>query len=141
MAEQLMATNGPCTREEALWIACANSSLPVPLSPTSMTEEADSAALCATSSTRRISALEPTMSSQLYLPVPALFTWSSSRSFWRAAAELLKPKPKAGLIGMRTAMAPGTDQDGPILGRLERITSPQGSEMVPDPMRGLSCSG
>ena len=37
MAAQLMATNGPLARALRRWIACASSSLPVPLSPSSST--------------------------------------------------------------------------------------------------------
>ena len=37
MAEQLMATKGPCQRGEWKWTAFAMSSLPVPLSPCTST--------------------------------------------------------------------------------------------------------
>ncbi len=48
-----MPTNGPDARGDALWMACASTSLPVPLSPVTSTLESERAAASASCSRRR----------------------------------------------------------------------------------------
>ena len=58
-AAQLMATNGRVARGLALWMACANSSLPVPLSPVINTFKGVAAYLRALATARSRVGLEP----------------------------------------------------------------------------------
>ncbi len=59
-----MATKGPCPREEALWVAWANSSLPVPVSPMINTRLSAEAAILASLIWRMNSGALPLMSSK-----------------------------------------------------------------------------
>jgi hypothetical protein len=61
MAAQLTGTNARPARGESSWICRANSSLPVPDSPSSSTVAADGAACCTTSKVRRIASDCPTV--------------------------------------------------------------------------------
>jgi len=72
MATQLSLTKGLSRRGLWWWMACATSSLPVPLSPQMSTVTSLSTTLCARSNTARIGPLWPTMLSKP--------KWLSSRS-------------------------------------------------------------
>ena len=63
----LMLTSGPAARAEAAWIACASSSLPVPVSPSSSTGLDDSAARLAWRLTSTAAGLPPTKLARVYL--------------------------------------------------------------------------
>ena len=67
IAAQETATNGPLHTELLLWMACAKSSLPVPLSPVSSTREAVRAVRRARSICALSSGLFPLMASKEYL--------------------------------------------------------------------------
>ena len=61
MALQLIGTKGLSRRELWAWTARANSSLPVPVSPSSSTLLRESAILRTSASSARIGALSPTI--------------------------------------------------------------------------------
>ena len=62
-AEQLTATNAPFARGLAWWMACAKTSLPVPVSPVSSTEVSVTATLRASATALRRASDEPMMRS------------------------------------------------------------------------------
>ncbi|MCY1435988.1 hypothetical protein D9M71_521020 [compost metagenome] len=67
MAAALMLTKGLCARDEALWMAWASSSLPVPVSPSSSTGASLAAPRRARRLTSRLAALVPMKCPKLYL--------------------------------------------------------------------------
>ena len=74
-AAQLIATNGARERELQLWMLCANSSFPVPVSPTISTVPSALAILFAHSIVCRIALLEPRISVKSAL---------ATRPFWES---------------------------------------------------------
>ena len=63
----MIATKGPFFRGLALWMLCANSSFPVPVSPTMIILESDAAYRLALSMVELMMALSWMMSSKVYL--------------------------------------------------------------------------
>ena len=74
MAAQLMAMYGPDARSEALWMALASNSFPVPLSPVMTIAEFVFAIFRAIRQVSTIAWLSPMMSSNVYFAVYPRFS-------------------------------------------------------------------
>ena len=111
-AAQLTRTNGLASRGAVEWMACATSSLPVPVSPRSSTVDCVGATCSTLASTSRSGARSPTMSPKLNSPcasrdrIPAYWrSCSARRRFSRMQVEALDrvDENAAQLLGCPTA--------------------------------------